>query len=190
MKTHSCGSILYTIYNNKVCIILGKEHDDWFPFKGKCEKNETYEQAAVREIEEETCRLIKLNPKDISLNCNFSTSRKYYHIGLNFVPYTFVKEFYLHRQSIEDEKCLEKTHIKLFYLYKLDTYNFHQVTMIPLLYYYPFLKNLQEKINKSMVIFSKSGHITSLPLQPLKLDNIKLNNIKADILKYIQVSEY
>lgn len=149
MKVHSCGSILYTIYNNKIYIILGKEHGDWFPFKGKCEQGETYEQAAVREIEEETCKLVKLNPNDISLNCHFSTSRKYYHIGLNFVPYTFIKEFYFTRKLIEDKKYLEKTHIKMFELSKIDKYLFHQVTSIPLIYYYPFLKNLQEKINKT-----------------------------------------
>lgn len=153
MKTHSCGAILYTIYNNKIYIILGKEHGDWFPFKGKCEYNETFEQAAVREIEEETCGLIKLNPRDINLNCNYSTSRKYYHIGLNFVPYTFIKEFYLKRKVINDKKFLEKTHIKMFDLSDLDKYMFHQVTSIPLIYYHPFLKDLQEKITKTTSVF-------------------------------------
>jgi ADP-ribose pyrophosphatase YjhB (NUDIX family) len=162
MKSHSCGAVLYTIYNNKVYIILGKEHGDWFPFKGRCEIGETYEQAAVREIEEETCRLVKLNADDISLNCNFSTSRKYYHIGLNFVPYIFVKKFYTTRKFMEDEKCLEKTHIKMFDLYTLDTYDFHHVTAMPLLYYYPHLKDLQEKINKTLILFKTTASVSAI----------------------------
>ncbi len=147
MKTHSCGAILYTIYKNKVFIILGKEHGDWFPFKGTCEQGETYEQTAAREIEEETCKLVKLSPNDINLKCVYSTSRKCYHIGLNFVPYTFVREFYKVREMMSDKNCLEKTDIKMFNIFRLDNHSFHQVTEKPLLYYYPFLKELQKKIN-------------------------------------------
>ncbi len=146
-KTHSCGSILYTVYNNKIYVVLGQEHDDWFPFKGKCEKGETYEQAAVREIEEETCKLIKLSPNDVKLECEFSTSRKHYHIGLNFVPYTFIGEFYEMRKNTNEKKCLEKTNIKMFDLEKLNQFLFHDVTLIPLKFYYPFLKKLQNKID-------------------------------------------
>lgn len=79
MKKNSCGAILYTIKDNKVYIILGKESRDWFPFKGVCEKNETLEEAAIREIEEETCRIVKIN--NIALDCKYASYRKIYHIG-------------------------------------------------------------------------------------------------------------
>lgn len=162
MKFHSCGAVLYTIYNNKVYFVLGKERGDWFPFKGKCEKGETYEQAAVREIEEETCNLIKVNPDDIDLNCTFSTSRKYYHIGLVFVPYTFIKEFPIKRKTMTDEKCLEKTHIKMFDVDKLNVSYFHQVTRIPLSYYHRFLIDLQQKINKNVSMLDTCEFIFDL----------------------------
>ncbi len=153
MKFHSCGAILYTIYNSKVYIILGKEHGGWFPFKGRCESGETFEQAAVREIKEETCNLISLDENEIKLDCNFSTSRKHYHIGLVFVPYSFIKEFYTQRHTLSDEKFLEKTHVKMFNINTLNVRSFHQVTSVPVLYYYQFLKKLQEKINKTNKLF-------------------------------------
>jgi 8-oxo-dGTP pyrophosphatase MutT (NUDIX family) len=154
MKTHSCGAILYTIYNNKVFVILGKEHGDWFPFKGTCEPGETYNQTAAREIEEETCKLVRLSPNDISLDCEYHTPRKIYHIGLNFVPYTFIREFYIVRRLIDDRHCLEKTNIRMFDISKLNTYSFHQVTTTPLQHYYPFLDELQRKINHAMSTIS------------------------------------
>ena len=83
MKIHSCGAILYTDFNNDIYVILGMEKGMWFPFKGTRETGETCTEAAIREIYEETCSIVKLD--DIELNCQYSTKRKYYHIGLVYV---------------------------------------------------------------------------------------------------------
>jgi 8-oxo-dGTP pyrophosphatase MutT (NUDIX family) len=150
MKINSCGAVLYTVYSNRVYIILGQEFGDWFPFKGKCDKNETLEEAAIREISEETCMTVNVNK--ISLDCTFSTARKVYHIGLVFVPYTFIELFYKQRQKMISSKYLEKTNIKMFDIGKIQNYKFHKVTSIPIYYYYPYLSRLQEKINTSVKI--------------------------------------
>ena len=60
MKKHSCGAILYTIHNNNIYVILGLEDGKWFPFKGVREHGETNTQAAIREINEETCKEVAL----------------------------------------------------------------------------------------------------------------------------------
>jgi ADP-ribose pyrophosphatase YjhB (NUDIX family) len=152
MKVHSCGAILYTIFRGKVYIILGKEHGEWFPFKGRCENGESLEETAVREIEEETCQLIKINPNDIRLKCNYTTSRKTYHIGLIYVNYGFVKFFNIKRKELIDnyeyeKKFLEKTQVKMFSLDMLNLYNFHVVTSTPIEFYLSELKNIQNKVN-------------------------------------------
>ncbi len=154
MKTHSCGALLYTLYNNRVYIILGKEYDDWFPFKGKCEKNETFEMTAVREIEEETCGIVKLS--GIKLKCNYATSRKQYHIGLEYVSHTIITEFYKKRKTYKEKKYLEKTEIKMFPLSSIGERKFHPVTQTPINFYYMFLLDLQEKINKLKTRFPPS----------------------------------
>ncbi len=145
MKTHSCGAILYTVCNSKVYVILGKEFNDWFPFKGKCEPDETFEEAAIREIEEETCRVVR--PARVALECEYATSRKFYHIGLVFVPHTFIDEFYMNRRRAEDKKYLEKTDVKMFPIERVNDYRFPQVTSVPVKHYYLFLSQLQNKIN-------------------------------------------
>lgn len=149
MKKHSCGAILYTIHNNYIYIILGKEKNDWFPFKGTSENNETIKQTAIREIAEETCDCIKLSEDDISLDCNFQTNRKFYHIGLIYVKYEFMKKFYQNRKKISKKEYLEKSKISMFKLSKiLDLIDiFHYITAVPILFYYPLLLNKQKKID-------------------------------------------
>jgi hypothetical protein len=40
---HSCGALIYTVdRDGSTGIILGKEGNHWFPFKGCCEANESY----------------------------------------------------------------------------------------------------------------------------------------------------
>lgn len=150
MKKHSCGAILYTILNNKVYIILGLEKGKWYPFKGTREKGETNEMAAIREIYEETCGVITLNK--IELDCNFSTKRKYYHIGLLYIPSGFIDRFYNNRRLLLnnintiDKKYkvfLEKNDIKMFSLNEVNYRRFHHVTSIPIKYYYDKLKKIE-----------------------------------------------
>jgi len=151
MKKHSCGAIFYTIYKKKIYIILGKERGDWFPFKGIMEKNETMKQTAIREIMEETCSLIKIKENDISLDCSFSTCRKNYHIGLIYVQPDIITNFYKIRDTFNDKKFLEKTDIRMFSLFKISKYRFHQITKIPISFYWNFLQKKQMELYNNEV---------------------------------------
>lgn len=154
MKKHSCGAILYTIFNNNVFIILGMEKDEWFPFKGTKDKDETSEEAAIREIYEETCGTVRVDK--IELKCNYSTKRKHYHIGLVQVSISILKEFYINRAQIlyknnyspENYAYLEKTEIKMFSLNTIHENKFHDITSIPINFYYQHLEKLQNNLRK------------------------------------------
>jgi ADP-ribose pyrophosphatase YjhB (NUDIX family) len=164
MRKHSCGAILYTIYKGSVYIILGKEHGVYFPFKGGCESGETFQEAAIREIKEETCGLVELN-KDIKLDCHYSTSRKTYHIGLVYVDYDIVQKFKLIRAKEEMDKnrdvFLEKTDIRAFQLDSVFFKQWHTITLTPILYYLPILKATQNTLMqlKSKQISKKTSTI-------------------------------
>jgi 8-oxo-dGTP pyrophosphatase MutT (NUDIX family) len=144
MKKHSCGAILYTIYNCRVYIILGMEKGEWFPFKGTREKGETNDEAAIREIYEETCTIVDVTR--INLDCHYSTKRKHYHIGLIHVEPCIMNKFYEKRNIIEKKEFLEKTSIRAFALDELKPNYFHAVTRIPIQYYYWKLKTMQMDI--------------------------------------------
>ncbi len=159
MKKHSCGALLYTIYKNQVFVVLGMEKGNWFPFKGTREHGESNNDAAIREICEETCNVVKI--KKIDLDCKYSTKRKYYHIGLVEIQYTDIDKFYENRRKLteyikkencDNEKfysCLEKTYIDMFHINGILSRNFHNVTMKPIKYYYKKLMNIQNKLNSS-----------------------------------------
>ena len=151
MKIHSCGAILYTSFNNDIYIILGMEKGMWFPFKGTREIGETCAEAAIREIYEETCSIVKLD--DIELNCQYSTKRKYYHIGLVYVNHNIIQQFYTNRSDILVDSTiknknifLEKSDIKLFKFDDIKNNKFHSITKIPILFYYDKLSNIQNSI--------------------------------------------
>lgn len=153
MKKHSCGAILYTVYNYKVYIVLGMEKGGWFPFKGIRERGETNMDAAIREIKEETCNSLLIN--HIDLNCNYSTKRKHYHIGLAKITYNEYNKFHKNRFEIlcnsaisDDSKYmyLEKDDIKMFPIDTILNYDFHEITSIPIKYYYNYLVRLQKDI--------------------------------------------
>lgn len=152
MKRHSCGAILYTVYNNKIFIVLGMEKGQWFPFKGTRERGETNEQTAIREINEETCGVVKL--KNIELKCHFSTKRKHYHIGLIKIESDVIGKFYKSRAQItvnnydnDYDVFLEKSDIKMFPLESIFNNDFHSITTIPIKYYFPHLKLLEKQIS-------------------------------------------
>jgi ADP-ribose pyrophosphatase YjhB (NUDIX family) len=146
MKKHSCGAILYTIYNNRIYIILGMEKGLWFPFKGTREKGETNDEAAIREIYEETCTIVHIT--NINLDCHYSTKRKHYHIGLIRVDPNIMNEFYKKRKKIGEKEFLEKTSIRAFDLDEINKKLFHSVTKIPIQYYYNTLKAIQRNIDR------------------------------------------
>jgi hypothetical protein len=178
MKKHSCGAILYTIYDNKIYIVLGMEKGQWFPFKGGKEKDETNEIAAIREIYEETCGVIKL--KNITLKCHYSTKRKHYHIGLIKIPLNTIEKFSINRKYILNnlklKNChnnydayLEKSDIKMFSLESIFSNNFHEVTIKPIKYYYTYLKSIENKLSNTQLnnsnwdeLFKYSPYLTSV----------------------------
>ena len=92
---HSCGALFYTYSpSGELGVILGdegREREEWLPFKGCAEDGETYEQAAIREIREESGGLVDI--KTIILEHVFSTRRKHYHIGLIEVPHYIIEMY-------------------------------------------------------------------------------------------------
>ena len=176
MKKHSCGAILYTICNNKIYIILGMEKGQWFPFKGTREKGESNEQTAIRVIYEETCGVVKIS--SIDLKCNYSTKRKHYHIGLVKVSPSIINQFYINQKDIlkENKYCskyysyLEKSDIKMFSLKCIINTKFHNVTSIPIRYYYMYLKIVENKIRSS----DNSPYFTTNPSNLHKIKTISI----------------
>ena len=156
MRKHSSGAILYTIYDDKVYIVLGQEKGDYFPFKGVREKCETNIQTAIREIYEETCCALTVN--DINLLCNFSTKRKHYHIGLAYISLDEIKQFHINKKKLENdikniEKnwiYLEKTDIKIFKLDYVSKYKFHEITYKPIKFYQSKLMHIQNSIQNKL----------------------------------------
>lgn len=118
MRT-SCGAIFWTEdpAGNRG-IVLGEEGEDdsqWLPFKGCVEQFETPEQAAIREVFEETCGLVILT--SIMLEHCFSTKRKIYMIGLCYVPFEIIQQFEERRKSETRFAYAEKKKLRFF---KLD----------------------------------------------------------------------
>jgi hypothetical protein len=135
------------------------EKGEWFPFKGTREKGETNNDAAIREIYEETCTLVEIT--NIDLDCNYSTKRKHYHIGLIQVEPSIMSEFYDKRSFLEEKEFLEKTSIRAFALANIEKNFFHSVTKIPIQHYYNKLKDIQKSIiNKPIGIFQQSTPYT------------------------------
>jgi hypothetical protein len=156
MRKHSSGAILYTIYDNKVYIVLGQEKGDYFPFKGVREDCETNKQTAIREIFEETCGVLTVD--NINLLCNFSTKRKCYHIGLVYISLNEIEQFRINKKKFENdieniEKnwiYLEKTAIKIFKLDCLNEYRFHEITYKPIKFYQSRLRHIQNAIQHKL----------------------------------------
>jgi ADP-ribose pyrophosphatase YjhB (NUDIX family) len=142
---HSCGAIFYTFSpSGELGVILGdegKDREEWLPFKGCAEDNETYEQAAIREIKEESGGLIDIN--NIHLEHNFSTRRKHYHIGLVEVPYDIIEKYNSSRVFETRNEFREKKEMRFFSLTTvLITCNIHSISRASIKYYWERLKNL------------------------------------------------
>ena len=197
MKKHSAGALIFTVYDNQIYIVLGMEKNDWFPFKGTKNNNETLIDTAIREVFEETCGIVKLD--NIYLDCKYSTKRKYYHIGLVFVNINILKKFYTKRKLYEDKseiednhKFLEKTDIKLFNINMIDSYLFHIITKIPIKFYKNFLIKLQKKFDRNKLnsnkdinkIMHDNKYINKIMHSKNLLNNYEdkwVNNISANI---------
>lgn len=138
---HSCGAILHTISPAGVPgVILGTEGYDgkFLPFKGCPHVGENYEQAACREVAEETCGLVKVN--SIDLWNNFTTKHKHYHMGLIFVDYSILDQFEKVRKTEIRHEFLEKKEIKFFPLHNiLDLEEVHNISKISIKFYWDAL---------------------------------------------------
>lgn len=142
---HSCGAILYAYdTNGDLGIILGKERTHWLPFKGRCEENETFEEAAIREIYEETCKLVKLDT--IELKHKFTTKHKHYHIGLCLVDYDIIKTFHIRRKMETESRYREKQTIKFFLLSELHNCSIHSISRASVDYFWNQLVMLKKKV--------------------------------------------
>lgn len=114
---NSCGALFYTFDpNGNIGIVLGLEQGEWLPFKGCNEEGETFMETAIREIQEETCGLVKI--QNITLDHKFTSKRKHYYIGICEVPYDIIEQFNLIRQNEKRKEYMEKEELKFF---NLDT---------------------------------------------------------------------
>lgn len=139
----SCGAILYTYKQGRLGIILGLEGTEWLPFKGGLEKNETPEQAASREIYEETCELVKIDPPNIKLNHRFSSKRKIYQIGLCYAPIDIIYKFEKKRKKETNYSLREKKSLKFFDICNiLDNPKIHSISKASIAYYWNDLMNI------------------------------------------------
>lgn len=176
MEKKSCGAILYTFNpEGKLGVILGEEsrssEEEWLPFKGVCREDETPEQAAIREIFEETCGLVLLD--SIALHHKFSTKRKEYHIGLVEVPYELLAAFIEARKTETREDFMEKRKLK-FFLFPdvLKEITVHNISKSSILFY----KDTLEAI-------ALSGCKGSTPLLEQGARYLGISIQKAEILK-------
>lgn len=112
-KEHSCGAILFT-YNDEgeLGVVLGEEYGLWLPFKGRPHDGESFEDAARREINEETGGLVTIN--SIDLAHVFSSRYKEYHIGLVWVPYIIINEFNKQQPHETRKDFREKKRLQFF----------------------------------------------------------------------------
>ena len=168
----SCGAILYAFNpNGELGIILGDEFcgnsGAYLPFKGGVEPGETPEHAALREIEEETCGIVKLD--NIVLEHKFTTKRKEYHIGLVEVPYNIIEQF---NEIIKTEgraHYREKKHIKFFLQRELyRNPEIHPITKASLIYY----KNKLDALAHGSSIDHNFTHFCGVSLNSIKRCNV------------------
>lgn len=129
----SCGALLYTVRNGRIGLILGFENNHWLPFKGCKEDGETVEEAAIREVYEETGALVCM--RSIKCWCSFETKRKRYHLGCIYADYDIIDMYQSQRSTLHG--CFkEKTTLKFFALNS----TFHPIVMRALEYYRKFLE--------------------------------------------------
>lgn len=128
----SCGALLYTCNpHGQLGVILGVERTEsygYLPFKGRPEANETYEQAAIREVYEETCGLVQVD--HIDLCHQFQTTHKKYFIGLIKVPYDIIKKFEIKRATETNASSMEKLKIKFFPLNQMHNREIHPLSRL------------------------------------------------------------
>lgn len=172
---HSCGAIIYSYepITNKIGIILGLEGYHWLPFKGCTRKYESYEDAAKREIYEETCRLVNIDK--INLEHNFNSKNKYYHIGLVYANYNIIEKFRKKRIKEDNIDFMEKKKIKFFPLKNILTNkNIHYLTKSSISFYWERL------------ILLSNGNVLKNKIRPRNYSTSILYNNKLYNCSYIR----
>ena len=150
---NSCGAIFYTYDDSgNIGVILGEEDkNEWLPFKGCSHENETLEEAAIREIKEETCGLLELN--EIVLEHKFSSKRKNYFIGLCYAPYAIISQFDEKIKNETRKEFKEKKKLKFVALENiLYIPEIHSLSKASIEYYWDRLNNLRNKSDKDYFI--------------------------------------
>lgn len=158
---HSCGAILYSFHpaSGDLGVILGLEGWHWLPFKGgPNNSNETFKEAAIREICEETCGLVKIN--DIQLEHEFSSKNKHYHIGLVEVDYNIIDKFPELRDNVTEKAFMEKKKLSFFTLKELknNMTDIHSITKASIDFYWDKLVAIS---NGKKIIGSRSRNHAS-----------------------------
>lgn len=195
-KRVSCGAILYTIIKNEVYIILGYECENWYPFKGRPSFYETYEEAAIREIKEETCNAVEI--KSIDLECHYSTKNKKYKIGFVEVSPTAIIKFYKNRKKmmneLKDDKdkysnpFLEKEKLGLFNIKNINKFYFPYVTHFPIQYFYDNIYKKNKIKSKYLRDLETSKNFKIV--QKCQFNNIKQYICKVTSKNYVKKKYY
>lgn len=165
---HSCGAILYTYdLQGRLGIILGLEGGHWLPFKGCNKKDETYLEAARREINEETCGLVNVENENFNLDFCFSSKTKHYHFGLYKVDYNVVNKFETVRQGETRKSFIEKKALKFFpFNYNLLHKRLHKITKLILQFYW----------SKLLMLRGRRCGRNALSLPPIRFHSWYTNN--------------
>ena len=101
------------IYNNK--ILLGIENNEWSPFAGMSEKNETPYQTACREAYEESCMLLQpSNYTNIRCMVDISSRFEYYLFIVDLKSNIDLNEFYINLNKVTDKHYKEKSELRWF----------------------------------------------------------------------------
>ena len=192
----SCGALLYAFdVNGQVGVILGLEDKHWFVFKGCPEPDEDIKSAAIREVYEETNKLVKL--ESIEITYIRKTNHKEYHIGLCEVPYSIVDAFNSLDKSGLDAKYVEKKELRFFTIDEaLFNSKVHNITKDTIIRYMDNLQLLNKyKSSVSCKMRRQSVSVAYAAERYRKLTHIaehkSLINIKqeTDVLSDVEVSD-
>lgn len=181
---HSSGAILYTFDPDGVCgIILGMEHWSWLPFKGGNKVGETLEDAAIREVYEETGGLVML--KNIALEHSFSSHHKHYHIGLSKAPYSIIEEFDKVKLVETRKEFSEKKMLKFFSLDAIKNNTcIHSLTMASINFYWDRLNAIAK--NRRDLKTEKNGQLRKYSVCP----NTAMKNYKEHLIQEPDKKEF
>lgn len=108
------------MYNNRM--LLGFENNEWSPFAGMSERNETPYQTACREAYEESCMLLHpSNYKNTKCMVDITSRFEYYLFIIELKQDIDLNAFYENLNKVTDKHYKEKTEIKWFSIDELNS---------------------------------------------------------------------